>query len=255
MKQFPQRLSGFALKYVAMVSMVCDHANMLVIRRGFYAPFRGEDGSTLIPQDAPAWLGAVQGVYSVFDVLGHLAFPLYSFLLAEGFAHTRDRKKYFLTLLLFALVTEPVFNLAHYGQWTGPALQNVLFTLALACLELMVLARIETEISPLGKRVALYALTCLAFGAAAYALRSEYVFLGTLSAALFYLLRSAGAWRLAGLAPLLIASPWVLLCAPLLLLYSGARGRRGGKYFFYLFYPAHFLVLLALAKGVAAALT
>ena len=55
--------------------------------------------------------------------------------------------------------------------------------------------------------------------------------------------------------PLLIASPWVLLCAPLLLLYSGARGHRGGKYFFYLFYLAHFLVLLALAKGVAAALT
>ncbi len=255
MKQFPQRLSGFALKYIAMVSMLCDHANMLVIRRGFYAPFRGEDGSTLIPQDAPAWIGAVQGVYSVFDMLGHLAFPLYSFLLAEGFTHTRDRKKYFLTLLAFALVSEPVFNLAHYEQWTGPQLQNVLFTLSLACLELMVLARIETEISPLGKRVALYALTCLAFGAAAFALRSEYVFLGTLSAALFYLLRSAGAWRLVGLAPLLIASPWVLLCAPLLLLYSGERGRRGGKYFFYLFYPAHFLVLLVLAKWIAATLT
>lgn len=253
--QFPKKLSGFALKYIAMVSMVCDHANMLVIRRGFFAPFRGEDGSTLIPQDAPAWLGAVQGVYSVFDVLGHLAFPLYCFLLAEGFAHTRDRKRYFLTLLAFALVTEPIFNLAHYEQWTGPALQNVLFTLALSCLELMVLARIETAISPLGTRLALYALTCLVFGAATFALRSEYVFLGTLSAALFYLLRSAGAWRLAGLVPLLAASPWVLLCAPLLLLYSGARGRRGGKYFFYLFYPAHFLVLLALAKLVAAALT
>ena len=76
MKQIPKKLSGFALKYIAMVSMLCDHANMLVIRRGFFAPFRGEDGSTLIPQNAPAWLGAVQGVYRVFDVLGHLAFPL-----------------------------------------------------------------------------------------------------------------------------------------------------------------------------------
>ena len=63
MKQIPKKLSGFALKYIAMVSMLCDHANMLVIRRGFFAPFRGEDGSTLIPQNAPAWLGAVQGVY------------------------------------------------------------------------------------------------------------------------------------------------------------------------------------------------
>jgi len=206
MKQIPKKLSGFALKYIAMVSMLCDHANMLVIRRGFFAPFRGEDGSTLIPQNAPAWLGAVQGVYRVFDVLGHLAFPLYVFLLAEGFTHTRDRKRYFLTLLAFALVSEPVFNLAHYEQWTGPALQNVLFTLSLSCLELFVLARIESDAAERGKRIALYVLSCLVFGAAAFAVRSEYVFLGTLSAALFYLLRSAGVWRLAGLLPLLIAS-------------------------------------------------
>ena len=254
MKQIPKKLSGFALKYIAMVSMLCDHANMLVIRRGFFAPFRGEDGSTLIPQNAPAWLGAVQGVYRVFDVLGHLAFPLYVFLLAEGFTHTRDRKRYFLTLLAFALISEPVFNLAHYEQWTGPALQNVLFTLSLSCLELFVLARIESDAAERGKRIALYVLTCLVFGAAAFAVRSEYVFLGTLSAALFYLLRSAGVWRLAGLLPLLIASPWVLLCAPLLLLYSGERGRRGGKYFFYFFYPAHFLLLQLLGKWIATVL-
>ena len=161
MKQIPKKLSGFALKYIAMVSMLCDHANMLVIRRGFFAPFRGEDGSTLIPQNAPAWLGAVQGVYRVFDVLGHLAFPLYVFLLAEGFTHTRDRKRYFLTLLAFALISEPVFNLAHYEQWTGPALQNVLFTLSLSCLELFVLARIESDAAERGKRIALYVLTCL----------------------------------------------------------------------------------------------
>ena len=198
MKQIPKKLSGFALKYIAMVSMLCDHANMLVIRRGFFAPFRGEDGSTLIPQNAPAWLGAV--------------------------------------------------------QWTGPALQNVLFTLSLSCLELFVLARIESDAAERGKRIALYVLTCLVFGAAAFAVRSEYVFLGTLSAALFYLLRSAGVWRLAGLLPLLIASPWVLLCAPLLLLYSGERGRRGGKYFFYFFYPAHFLLLQLLGKWIATAL-
>ena len=159
-----------------------------------------------------------------------------------------------MALLAFALISEPVFNLAHYEQWTGPALQNVLFTLSLSCLELFVLARIESDAAERGKRIALYVLTCLVFGAAAFAVRSEYVFLGTLSAALFYLLRSAGVWRLAGLLPLLIASPWVLLCAPLLLLYSGERGRRGGKYFFYIFYPAHFLLLQLLGKWIATAL-
>ena len=42
----------------------------------------------------------------------------------------------------------------------------------------------------------------------------------------------------------MVASPWVLLAAPLLLLYSGERGTHGWKYFFYAFYPAHFLVLV-----------
>ena len=51
-----------------------------------------------------------------------------------------------------------------------------------------------------------------------------------------------------GLAPLLAASPWVALAAPLLLMYNGQRGRRGRKYFFYVFYPAHFLVLTALGR-------
>ena len=187
MKHIPKKLSGFALTCITMVSMLCDHANMLVIRRGFFAPFRGEDGSTLIPQNAPAWLGAVQGVYRVFDVLGHLAFPLYVFLLAEGFTHTRDRKRYFLTLLAFALISEPVFNLAHYEQWTGPALQNVLFTLSLSCLELFVLARIESDAAERGKRIALYVLTCLVFGAAAFAVRSEYVFLCLLYLSLIHI--------------------------------------------------------------------
>ena len=50
MKQIPKKLSGFALKYIAMVSMLCDHANMLVIRRGFFAPFRGEDRAGRLPR-------------------------------------------------------------------------------------------------------------------------------------------------------------------------------------------------------------
>ena len=41
--------SGFALKYIAMVSMLCDHANFLVIRRGVFAPYTAADGSILIP--------------------------------------------------------------------------------------------------------------------------------------------------------------------------------------------------------------
>ncbi len=66
----------------------------------------------------------------------------------------------------------------------------------------------------------------------------------------FYQLRDRGPVRLLGLAPLLIVSPWVLLAAPFILLYRGERGQ-GSQWFFYCFYPAHFLVFAALAAWLS----
>ena len=97
-------LSGFALKYIAMVSMLCDHANFLVIRRGVFAPYTAADGSILIPADAPAGVLPVQRVYGIFEILGHIGFPVFIFLLTEGFLHTRSRKRYLLTLAAFAVL-------------------------------------------------------------------------------------------------------------------------------------------------------
>lgn len=96
--------SGFALKYIAMVSMLCDHANFLVIRRGVFAPYTAADDSILIPADAPAGVLLVQRVYGIFEILGHIGFPIFIFLLTEGFLHTRSRKRYLLTLAVFAVL-------------------------------------------------------------------------------------------------------------------------------------------------------
>lgn len=246
-------LSGFALKYIAMISMICDHANLLVIRRGVYAPYTAADGSILIPADAPAGILLAQQVYRVFEILGHLGFPIFIFLLTEGFLHTRSRKRYLLTLAAFAVLTEPVYDLAHYGVLWNPALQNVLVTLTVSAALLWVLDGLERRYGDApGKRWGLTAAAVVLAGGLALLLRGEYVFLGTTTAALLWLLRSRGVWRLVGLAPLLAVSPWCALAGPVLALYSGERGRRGWKYFFYVFYPTHFLVLLWIGKWMAA---
>jgi len=83
----------------------------------------------------------------------------------------------------------------------------------------------------------------------AYLIRGEYVFMGVLAVTLVYLLRDKGRLRLLGLAPLLVVSPWTALAVPALLLYNGERGK-GSKWFFYFFYPAHFLVFAALAAVI-----
>lgn len=87
-----------------MVSMLCDHANFLVIRRGVFAPYTAADGSILIPADAPAGVLLAQRVYGIFEILGHIGFPIFIFLLTEGFLHTRSRKRYLLALAAFAVL-------------------------------------------------------------------------------------------------------------------------------------------------------
>ncbi len=236
--------SGFALKVLAVAFMLCDHVGYFIIRRGLFAPWTSPAGF-LSFSDAPAYVQTANQVYRVLDVLGHAAFPLFCFLLAEGVAHTRSRKRYLLTLLAFALVTEPIYDWTHYGVLWSWQLQNVLFTLTVCCAELCALDWVRERFSAeTRKRRWLLALTVIFAGALAFLVRGEYVFLGTTAAALFHLLREKGTWRLAGLLALLPASPWVLLAAPLLLLYNGRRGKRGWKYAFYVFYPAHFPVLM-----------
>ena len=61
--------------------MLCGHANFLVIRRGVFAPYTAADGSILIPADAPAGVLPVQRVYGIFEILGHIGFPIFIFLL------------------------------------------------------------------------------------------------------------------------------------------------------------------------------
>ena len=97
-----QVLDGTALKLIAMVSMVIDHV-----------------GAVFFP--AAAWMRMV----------GRLAMPVFSFCVAEGFAHTRDKKKYLLRMGVFALLSEVPFDLAFEGR-VGPGHQNIMLTFFLA---------------------------------------------------------------------------------------------------------------------------
>ena len=57
-------------------------------------------------------------------LVGRVAFPLFAFMIAEGAAHTRDRRWYALRLLLLAVISEIPFDLVAGGTWLFPADQN-----------------------------------------------------------------------------------------------------------------------------------
>ena len=97
-----QILDGTRLKLLAMVLMLVDHIGMV-----------------LLP--GHRWL----------RIVGRLAMPIFAFCVAEGFTHTRDRKRYCLRLALFGLLSEFPFDLALMGK-AGWAHQNIMFTFLLA---------------------------------------------------------------------------------------------------------------------------
>ena len=70
---------------------------------------------------------------SAFRCVGRLAFPLYCFLLAQGFAHTRDIRAYARRLLLLACVSEIPFDLLIFGRLSSAMEQNVVFWGCLRC--------------------------------------------------------------------------------------------------------------------------
>ena len=222
-------MSSFALRLLALFCMAVDHA-----------------GLALFPN-----IGA-------FRCVGRLAFPLYCFLLTQGFLHTRDLRAYARRLLLFALLSEIPFDLLTFGKAASGVEQNALFSLLLGLLALHG-ARLMK-----GRPLRIAVCSCILCLAAMIA-RVSFGWLSIALCLCFYFLReSKPRMALCAGAILLIYSlslhlsgvtrSWVLvsLCslfalAPLLM-YSRKRGAYSPvlSFLFYAAYPLHLLALIAI---------
>ena len=124
-------ISGSTLKMIAIVTMVIDHIGAAVLARLLMVNGLGELDQT----NADAimlWLsanGALYWTYTIMRMIGRVAFPIFCFLLVEGFLHTHDVKKYAMRLGLFALISEIPFDLAFSSKILEFNYQNVFFTL------------------------------------------------------------------------------------------------------------------------------
>lgn len=242
-------LNGFALKRIAIVSMAIDHFGSIIMD-GALAPYR-VDGAIAFTKDMPLFIRNAPLVKAVCEALGSVAFPIFCFLLVEGFLHTHSRLRYCLRLGLFALLSEIPFDLAHSGRIFSLSLQNVLFTLLIGIGALCAIAWIEERLADRRlPRIFATAGVALTDTNVAFLIRSEYVFLGVFCIVLLYLLRKNRYLQLAALLPLCVASPWIALAAPPIVAYNGQRGR-GLQSFFYIFYPAHFLLFAGIAYLLA----
>ena len=109
--------SGSTIKIIAVVAMIIDH-----IGRGIW--YRLPGFGLIVPEmmDMETWWF----VYRTMRNIGRIAFPIFCFLLVEGFFHTRSNLKYFSRLLIFALISQLPYYYAFLELEEGT---NVLFTL------------------------------------------------------------------------------------------------------------------------------
>mgnify|MGYP001051873923 CR=1 FL=1 len=213
-------MTSAALQIAALLTMLVDHLG--------YALFPGED-----------WM----------RMIGRLSFPLFAFMLSEGFINTKNRRNYVGRLAVFALLSEIPYRLfARHSLSGGSMFSNIFYELlliflALACLELAEKQR---------KYLVLGSIAALAVAVSAELLSTMYGAYGVLMAIGFYVFRKrpwAGQLCLILLTAVycLYKGSWFQIYAAAaaipLFFYNGQRGRRLPRYFGYVFYPAHLLLI------------
>ncbi len=231
-----QGLTGNALKMIAVLSMAIDHT--------FYALFDKMYISGKVPLpglysqegaiNTGHWIVTLQKVMR--GIVGRIAFPIFCFLLVQGFTHTSNKVKYKLRLFVFALLSEIPFRLALWEELSF-GVSNVLFTLLLGFISLEVLGE--------DWHVGFRALMIGGIAFFANALKCDYGSTGILLIILLYLAKDDRVMTvLVGVVSALALNLSVmsLLAYIPIFFYNGERGRVH-KYFFYVFYPAHLIVL------------
>ena len=230
-------LSGNALKIIAAVTMLIDHIGFMLFPRVL-----------------------------ILRIIGRLAFPIFAFMIAEGCKYTRNKLRYFLTVASFATVIQLV-----YGFVMNSLKMSVFVTFTLAILLVYLLQYFKDNLFDPKCNSLKVAGSGLLFAAAVVAVyflnkyvSIDYGFYGCLmpvAASLLHAPKGNNSEWLKKLDSIPVhvltmglclfwfsyLRGWVqmysLFSLPVLMLYSGKRGKYKMKYFFYIFYPLHLVAL------------
>ena len=210
-------MSAFTLKLIALVTMIIDHV-----------------GAIFFPQFI--WL----------RYIGRLSMPIYAFLLVQGYMHTRNFNRYALRMGIFALLSEVPYDLLFQGTWLGFQRQNILFTFLTARFAMELL-----DASAKGRNNFMF-IGAVILTILPYFLHFSYGVYGVLTVLCFYLFQKYRGIDAVAFAALTYGQYtqdgnttqlYAIAAAIPVLLYNGKRGALSLKYFFYISYPAHMLLL------------
>jgi len=242
-------ITGSTLKIIAMITMLIDHIGATIVLQ-----FVQRNPNSFDALGNVRMTGMVI-LYYILRGIGRLAFPIFIFLLLEGFLYTHNRFLYIGRLLLFAVISEIPFDLAvnlsakwilkgHFLEFTS---QNVFFTLAIGMIVLTALEGLRAlQMDTILKTILTVGVAALG-AALAYAMHTDYGAIGVLAICTAYGFRNQKKeLRMAAPCVVLSVLDMLELCAlvdaAIVHFYNGKRGLKL-KWVFYIFYPLHLLIL------------
>lgn len=266
-----ENFTTWDLKIIAIILMVIDHVGAVILP----AIYQG------MPKN---WIYLILHTLNMtMSALGRLAFPLFCYLLVCGFKNTSNRKKYLLRLVAFAIISQPAYNYFTQGKWLSFQECNIFVTLALGLLSISFYSYMESK-GKVYKISSLFILAVLFFvSETSYVSYGAYGLFTILFMYIFYnniekmkksllvvnILKSIsiGVMILLVYIQIYQSEPKTIISFMVMVVtvicgfsqflgyfsvyfikrYNGEQGFRGNKYFFYVFYPVHIIIIKFIA--------
>ena len=223
-------MTVFVLKIIAIISMILDHLKYAV--------------------------PATKGFATLY--FGRIAFPIFAFLISEGFVHTHSRPKYLFRMLIFAIISQLPFHLFAHQLVHSKAILNVMFTFEIALCGLYIIDFFKKNdgISKFLDYIIIVASLIIILSITYY-IHPDYTWYGVSCVWLFYIFRKSKILKAISFIVidifyylsigLVVKSDYKIILFSLIpiiliLFYNGKQGRNL-KYFFYFFYPVHMFIL------------
>lgn len=252
------QVTSFVLKIIAIISMLIDHTTVALYE--------------VIP-------GEMWDIYDVGRWIGRTAFPLFCFMIVEGYYHTRNRWRYLGSLIFLAFISELPFDalIENNGFVLEFSSQNVFFTLALGLFAIIIIDGINEKIENIFLSKIFQFVVVLLILFVSLQLSADYGIVGVVLILFIYYFEKMQAglakinekfasdktkFVLAGIAVLIwlisydflagrVSESFGFPAVVLIMLYNGQRGSyKIPKYVFYFFYPVHLIILCLIRQAL-----
>lgn len=241
-------ITADGLKMFACIVMLIQTVGIAVIEKGLIHldQYTQESLNQAMSQDSR--LMTLAGIGSIMQLIGGMAIPVFAFLLVEGFRNTSDYKKYLLTMIITALVSEIPYDLAICGKVWDLSSQNAMITMCICLIMLKCMELFSNSSGLAGSMVRILIMIAAIVWVSIF--RAEYGLCMVLLVTVFYVFDTKNVLKtvLGCIISLMYVTGPIAFYG--IWCYNGERKDRINKYVYYAFYPLHLLMLGVIAKFV-----